>query len=407
MPHITPLFARQPIYNSKQQVVAYELLFRSPRSGNSAGKIDGDQATAQVLLKGFGEHDIDELTNGKKAYVNFTRNLLINPPSLPKNKLVIEVLENIEPDDEVIAALHILKKRGFTVALDDFLLTQETEKFVPFADFIKVDVLQITGEKLKQHVEHLKRYQAKLIAEKVENHDVMQECLALGFQFFQGYFLCKPEIVTGVSISESKQSVLKLISQVNNPEVEIEDLVKTIAVDPALSYKVLRLINSSAIGLQKHIESLNQALTLLGITAIRNWATFLLLANNDTKPRELCVITMCRAKFCEIIGTQLGGRSLGESCFTVGLLSNIDAFMDIPMEEVLQRLKLAEPIENALLKKEGELGKILQVVTFYERGLWAKINWAFLREKGIQANQVNMFYGNSIIWATQMVGSNV
>jgi len=403
----TPLFARQAIYNHKQEVVAYELLFRSANSGNAAGKIDGDQATAKVLLKGFGEHSFEELTGGLKAFVNFTRKLLLDPPRLPKNKLVIEVLEDITPDSEVLTALDKLKSRGYKIALDDFLLNNETQKFVPFADYIKVDVLNMQKKELESHTKKLKTHNKILIAEKIEDHETMQYCIDLGFKYFQGYFLCKPEIVTGVNISESKQLVLKLINQVNDPEVEIDDIVRTIATDPALSYKVLRLINSSAMGLPRKIESLNQAVTMLGITAIRNWATFLLLANDDSKPKELCVITMCRAKFCEALGTEIGGRQLGDACFTVGILSNIDAFINMSMQEVLKRLNLATTIEDALLNKQGELGKILEVVVAYERGHWAKVDWAFLRSQGMQANQANMLYGNSIIWATQMVGMTV
>lgn len=406
MAEVVPLFARQPIFDRSYEVVAYELLFRQSHT-NAANFTDGDMATAQVLLKVFGENQIQEVIGNHKAYVNYTKKLVCTPPPLPSKQLVVELLEDIEVDDDILSGLSALKKAGYQIALDDFELNDATEKLLEFADIIKLDVLTRSIKELNGLVNQLQPYKKRLLAEKVEDHQTMQHCLDLGFELFQGYFLCKPQIIQGVAISEGKQAILKLISVLNDPKVEFETVIQTIATDPSLSYKILRLVNSSAIGLPRQIDSLTQAVTLLGLTAIRNWATYLLMANTSDKPRELCVISMCRAKFCEMVCHAIGGRSLAEAGFTVGLLYNLDAFLDMPMRELMERLRLSDTIKEALLEKQGVLGRILENVLCFERGAWDSIEWQFLEHNKLAPKEINTIYGTSISWATETVNSQV
>lgn len=404
MADTVPLYARQPIFNRRRDVVAYELLFRGG-GGNQAVFPDGNMATAQVLLKVFGENDIHDVIGEHKAFVNYTRTLICTPPPLPSRQLVVEVLEDIRADDEVLAGLKRLREAGYQIALDDFLVTPDTLAMVKYADYIKVDVLALSTAELHKIATRLRPLGKTLLAEKVETHEMMSLCEQLGFELFQGYFLCRPEIIKGVAVSEGKQAVLRLIAVVNDPDVEMQEIITTIATDPSLSYKMLKLVNSSAIGLSRKIESLGQAVTLLGLRAIRNWATFLLMANASDKPQELCVISMCRAKFCEQLGIKAGGRALGDACFTVGLLSNLDAFLDLPMEKLLEKLKLSDEISAALLERHGTMGDILSLVSHYERGNWQEVNWTLLADMGVEAADINQCYSHSVAWASESVSS--
>ncbi|MFK7737603.1 MAG: EAL and HDOD domain-containing protein [Pirellulaceae bacterium] len=403
MPASVPLFARQPIFDRENAVQAYELLFRH-NDENRAVVIDGDQATSTVLLHSFGEYQFEEFIGDCKAYVNYTRNLLLNPPPLlPKHKVVVEILEDIEPDAEVLRGIARMRDEGHLIALDDYVLTKNTAQFLEFASIVKIDVLQLGEAEVRDLVDELKPHNLTLLAEKVENHEVMEMCIDLGFDLFQGYYLCKPKIVRGVKITENKQSVLRLISALNNPDIQVQKVVEIIGLDPTLSYKILRLVNSSAVGLARKIDSLSQAVALLGLQAIKSWVTFLLMANNDDKPQELGVLSLCRAKFCELIGKEIGGRVLGEACFTTGLLSSLDAFLDTPLDEIVSTLNLTESMNDALLNGGGEAGMVLQIVENYQRGNWDAIDWSKVEKFGVDPQAINRLYGESVVWATQLI----
>ena len=400
----SPLFARQPIFDRNNNVVAYELLFRHS-DANYAKYVDGDHASSHVLLNVFGSQSLEHVLGDKKAFINYTRNLLISPPPLPQKQIVIEVLEDIEADEKIIAGLKKLKEDGYEIALDDFFLNRDTKKMLRYADIIKVDVLAVAGKRLEKYVEILKPLNLKLLAEKIEDYSMLETCKALGFDYFQGYFLCKPEIIRGARVTASRQSALRLIATLNDVDVVYEKLVETISTDPGLSYKILKLVNSPAIGVTTKIESLAQAVTLLGLNQIKNWATFLLMASSDDKPKELCVITMCRAKLCELAGRAIGNADFGQSCFTIGLLSNLDSFLNMNLSDLVAQLKLSEKVENALLNKLGDEGQLLFNVCLYERGNWAEVDWEYLASKNILPEQMNEWYMQSISWAINLVQS--
>ena len=401
----TPLFARQAIYNKDREVIAYELLFRHS-DVHYRGTIDGDHATSNVLLNVFGERRIEDFIGSKKAFINFTQNLLGETPPLPNKRLVIEVLEDIPATDEVLNNLKQLRDNGFDLALDDFFITEDTKKMIKYASIIKVDVLALSRSQLNKYVEFLKPFNIMLLAEKVEDHEMMNYCIELGFDLFQGYFLCKPEVVKGLKISEGRQSIIQLLSKLNNPDTPFDDVVKTIATDPNLSFKILKLVNSSAMGLPRTIESLNQAVTLLGMNAIRSWANFLLLANAGDKPKELSSITMSRARFCELLGHHIEGRELSESAFTTGVLSTIDAFLDTSKEELFKQLTLSKSIEYALRSQQGLLGTILKIALDYERGAWQTLDWDKLHEYGLSQEKMNTIYMDSTTWAMDAIHAN-
>lgn len=402
MSSYTPIFARQPIFNGDLDVIAYELLFRQSNK-NHAAVVEGDLASSQVLNNAFIENRIADVLGKKHAFINFTRNLLVAPPPLPAKQLVIEVLEDIEADKEVMEGIVSLRKQGFKIALDDFEITESTKRMLPLAHIVKVDVLAHDDAGLLKITKLLKPFKVKLLAEKVETHDMLKKCQDFGFDWYQGYFLSKPQIVKGVKVSQGRQAILQLISTITNPKVEVDEIVEAIASDLRLSYKFLQLVNSPAVGLSTQVGSLTQAITLLGIDKVRSWATFFLMANNDDKPRELCVLSLSRAKFCELLTSKIQDANMGETAFTVGLLSNIDAFLDMPMDKIVKELNLSTPIEVALIQQEGLIGEILRCAAWYEKGEWTKVDWKLLSKHKFTSKQLNQYYTESVTWASQTV----
>jgi len=399
MAELLPLLARQPIFNRKMQVVAYELLCRSTEMIN--GKFDdGDMASSQVLLHTFTELSINSVVGDHLAFINFTRTLLLTPPPFDKKQLVVEVLEGQRVDAQMLHSLKVLREQGYTIALDDFELSSETEGLVPYADIIKLDVLQLSAEKILEHIAYLKPLGITLLAEKVETYEMLEFCKEAGFDLFQGYFLARPKIIKGRKITENKQAVLQLLSILHDPEVSLDKVERLISHDPMLSYKLLRLVNSAAYALPRTIESLRQAITLLGLNIIKNWINLLAMANLGDKPLELSIAALTRARMCEVIATTMNTKPRQDSFFTVGLLSTLDAFMDVPLEILLGNISLSVQLNEALLKHLGDEGKVLDIVEHYERAEWDMIDWNYLAARNIDPDRLSHIYLDALQWVS-------
>lgn len=404
MTEAIPLLARQPIFDGNMQVVAYELLCRNSDLKFIAST-DGDAASSQVLLNAFTELSIEQVVGTHKAFVNFTRTLLSSPPPFNRQKLVIEVLEGQRVDASMLHSLKQLREQGYTIALDDFELDENSENLVAYADIIKLDVLSLSPEKLQHHIDYLKPFGITLIAEKVETYEMFEQCKALGFDLFQGYFLAKPRVITGRKISENKQSVLQLLSALHDQDAPIEKIERMIARDTLLSFKLLRLVNSAAFGLSRDVESLRQAIMLLGLNKLRNWVNLLALSNLSGKPHELSVAALTRARMCEMIATKMKQRNRPDSYFTVGLLSTLDAFLDSPLEELLGNLSLSEALNSAMLTHSGPEGMVLQVVQAHEQGHWQDIDWEHLLELGVTPDLIAEIYVDSLHWVAETMNT--
>lgn len=394
-----PLLARQPIFDMDMNVFAYELLCRDSHE-NRANIIDGDKASSQVLLRTFTDLSIVDVVGEHKAFINFTRNLLLNSPPFSRTQLVVEVLEDQLIDNKMLAALGQLRAQGYTIALDDFTLNNNSVKMLEYADIIKLDVLALSDAELEYHVKYLKPLGVKLLAEKIETYEMLDRCKNMGFELFQGYFLSHPQIMLGKKYAESRQIIVQLLAQLNDPRTDIEQIEQIISQDPVLSYKLLKLINSAAFHFVCKIESLRQAITLLGLIQVRSWITLLSMANIDGKPRELSVTTMVRARFCQTLGEAMSGVKRGDTYFTVGLLSTIDAFMDSPLDDLLSKISISDVLTNALLHHQGLEGKVLEVVKLYENARWEEIDWEMLEASGVDQSALSHFYTESLVWVT-------
>jgi EAL and modified HD-GYP domain-containing signal transduction protein len=387
---------RQPIYNRQLDVIAYELLFRSGES-NQAGFLDGDQATSQLVLNTFMEIGLETIVGQKPAFINLTRDFILHDYSqvFPADRVVMEVLEDITIDDQLIEAVRGLSAQGYTIALDDFIYHESLHSLVEIADIIKVDILALDRAALQEHVTILGHYDVKLLAEKVETQDDFKYCSDLGFDFFQGYFFCKPEVIKGHRIPANRLVILQLLAKLQNPETEFGELEQIVSRDVSLSYKLLRIINSALYSLPRQVDSLRQALLMLGTRFITSWVSLIILSGIDDKPHELMITAMTRAKMCELLAMALGHRSQ-ESFFIVGLFSALDALMDSPMEEVLESVSLSDEIRAALLEYEGILGASLHCVLAYERGNWHEVHCP-----GLDHRAITDAYLGAIAWTTK------
>lgn len=399
MSELLPLLARQPIFNRSMKVVGYELLCRSSDI-NRAEFDNPDSASSQVLLNTFTELSLESVVGKQKAYINFTRALLTTPPPFDRRQLVLEVLEDQQVDRDLLDCLEQLKAQGYTIALDDFQLSEQTRPLLDYADIVKLDVLQLDEPALSNHIEHLRPRGHTLLAEKVETYEMLERCKTLGFDLFQGYFLARPKILKGRKITESKQAVLRLLAALHDPEVSITEVEQFLSQDPILSYKLLRLVNSAAFALPRTIESLRQAITLLGLDIIKNWVNLLAMANLGEKPRELSVAALTRARMCEKLGEIIHSSRREDAFFTVGLLSTLDAFMDAPLDVLLGNLSLSTELREALLHHTGREGKVLSTVACYEQGEWDQIDWDYLAAQGIGPERLAQTYLDTLQWVS-------
>jgi EAL and modified HD-GYP domain-containing signal transduction protein len=364
--------ARQPIFNVNLKVVAYELLFRAGLE-NVFPNVDGDKATSSVISDSFLTMGLDTITEGCPAFINFTRHVLLEGYAhlFPKKNMVVEVLEDIEPDTEILDAVHKLKSEGYKIALDDYTGSPVTEPLIPFADVVKVDFIQTTPEQQKAFADRFRSMKISLLAEKVETSEEMEYGKSIGYRLFQGYFFCKPKVLTGKRVPESKLTKLQLLHTVNQGDIDFTKTEEIIRLDAGMSYKLLRYINSAYFGLRREVDNIKQALVLLGQRNLRKWASLMACTSlGEGKSTELLATAVTRARFCELLAELIGDSSRSDDLFLMGLLSTIDALLDMPMEKALEQIPLSEDLKSALLDKPGQLRNLLELVKGYETGDW-------------------------------------
>lgn len=368
--------ARQPIFNHRKKLLAYELLFRDG-TANYVPSIDGDIATSTVLSNTFFAIGMDTLLGGKLSFINFTQNLLTQkiPLLLPKQSTVVEILEDIRPTADLIEACREMVQQGYTIALDDFVYTPELDPLISLANIIKFDFRASTIETIESYLKRLpKKQRPILLAEKVETYEEYQAAKDMGFSLFQGYFFCKPEIVQGKEVPGTHQNLMQIIVEVNNPTFKFDNIEKLIAPDVNLSYRLLRYINSAFFAKSQRISSIKQALVYMGQKEIRRFVSLIGISNLASgKPDELIRAACIRAKFCEQLSELSPMKVLEAELFTLGLFSLIDAILDQSMEKVMAALPLSDNIKSALVHGNGELIGYLRLVESYEKGQWDQV----------------------------------
>jgi EAL and modified HD-GYP domain-containing signal transduction protein len=385
------LVARQPIFDERLNVVGYELLFRGGEAGDAI--IDSpDGATAAVLLNSLTEIGLDSLVGNKPAWVNLSREFVLAglAQALPAERVVLEILEDQVVDEELVRAIRDLKRHGYRIALDDFQYSVEIDPLLPLADVIKLDLLALGRDGLGRELGLVKPHGAIVLAEKVETREEFKHCAAVGCELFQGFFFCRPELVRGRRIDANRLALLELLAALEDPGADLRVLEGMITRDLGLSYRLLRYINSAFFGMRQQVRSVGHALAMLGLENLKQWAALSVFASVDGKPAELTVTALIRARFCQLTGPQ--SAPSGE-LFTLGLFSVIDALMDTPISDVLEKIPFAPDLRNALLTHSGEKGQLLECVIALEAG-------DFDRARAIVPS-AGEFYLHSLTWASQ------
>jgi EAL and modified HD-GYP domain-containing signal transduction protein len=387
---------RQAIYNRQLEVFAYELLFRSGVN-NYAVIDDGDRATSQVILNTFMEIGLEKIVGEKMAFINLTRSFILGSYlfPFPQTRIGLEILEDIHVDAGIIDSIRKLSAQGYLIVLDDFVYHEELRPLVEVADIIKLDILALGRAGVSDHMKILKKYGIEMLAEKVETQDDFEFCKKLGFHYFQGYFFCQPLVIKGQRIPVNRLAILQILSKLQDPDIDMQELEALVCQDASMSYKLLRCVNSSVYSLPAQVESIGQLLTILGQQGLKTWASLIALSSIDDKPHELLKTALIRAKMCELVAVAMKYHNK-ECFFTVGLFSVLDALMDVPMQKLLNTLPVSADISQALLQHQGVLGEALQCVLAYERGDWDNVTCF-----GLARNQITHAYLDAVSWADQ------
>ncbi len=398
--------ARQPILDIHQKVFGYELLHRSSRSGGYSAA-DGDLASMQLIGNTMLSFGPAKVLNGRVGLINFTRELLVSGLAhlLPADSFIVEVLESVEPDAEVIEACRELRRRGYRLALDDFVPTPELEPLISLAHIIKVDFLQTPAAVRRALVRRHAPAGILMLAEKVETAEDFAAARQEGFGYFQGYFFARPAILENKDIPPFKLNLLRLLAEVNQPECDFARLEQLLKPEVTLCYRLLRYVNSAAFTTLSAVTSIQQAMTLLGENRLRKWLTMAALpALASDKPAELVELSVLRARLCEALAVPagLGGRS--QDLFLMGLFSLLDAMIGRPLEELLDELGLPEDIQRVLLDKDSGKGgpaDVYRIVLASETSDWQSLAGAAAR-LNIPANRVSELFVESTAWCAEV-----
>jgi EAL and modified HD-GYP domain-containing signal transduction protein len=365
--------ARQPVFTAQKTIFGYELLFRIGLD-NVFPDIDGTTATSGVLANTFFSFGLDDILAEKPGLINFTRDLLVKqtPLLFPKEHIIIEVLEDIEPEPEVIQALKDFKDQGFRIALDDFVYDKKFDEMIDICDMIKFDLMETPLDTLAPlFTSILADRPITLLAEKVETHEEFEQAKAMGFDLFQGYFFSRPEILSKKEISANQITNLKLLCETGRKDPDFTAIENLIKKDVALSFKLLKFINSAYFHRPTPIDTIKDAITFLGSNELKKFISVVAISHlNPGKPNELIRSSVIKARMCEQCGTILKIRFNPDELFTIGLFSSMDAIMDMPMTDILSSITLSDRIKEALLGKDDQFQQLHDLVRHFEQGKW-------------------------------------
>ncbi|NLK93852.1 MAG: HDOD domain-containing protein [Clostridiales bacterium] len=362
--------ARQAIYNIDYEPVAYELLYRSTNENRFDSSIDGDTATMK-LISNCVSIGFKELIREKKAFINFTENLIINeyPTILPSEKIVIEVLEDVNASIKTINCLRNLKKKGYILALDDVTYKTEYWTFGPLFDIYKIDFRSTTYKERKDIILGIKVFNpnAKFLAEKIETEEEYEEAKGNNYSYFQGYFFSKPIVLSGQDMPIRNFTCFKIMTELVNDNYNIDRVEELIKTDVTISYKIIKMLNSAAFSFVQNVSSIKQAIMLIGKEELSKLLTVITISEMESNnEKEITRTTVVRARFCEKIAEHINSKWQSQS-FMAGLFSNIDLYIQKDMVTIIDELPIDEELKDALEGKDNEINRILRLVEAYER----------------------------------------
>ena len=403
MPNV--FLGRQPILDSELNMFAFELLFRSG-DWNSAQISDDFTATATVISHAFNEFGIEAALGPYRGFINVNESLLMSDviEFLPKEKVVLEILETVKVTKPLVERCRMLKSAGFTLALDD--VVEAAEEFVPLLDLVeivKIDILEVESKRLAKLASSMKKGRIRLLAEKVDSMEQFDHCKSLGFELFQGYYFAKPQIIKGKRLSHSELTLMNLLGLVMSDadEAEIETVLKE---NPTLSINLLRLTNSVACGVGRRITSLRSAITVLGRRQMQRWIQILLYSGgqaDENFPSPLLQLAATRGKIMEILSSKKD-REFQDNAFMTGIMSLMDTLLGMPLPEILASLPVSREVEDALARRSGELGKLLDLVETLEKGCGEDIVACIAEHGGLSLNDLNAAQMEALQWTNDM-----
>lgn len=397
--------ARQAIFNRKNTTIGYELLFRDGAKNGFPSHISSERATYRIIVENFLSLGRNPDVIHSRCFINFTYKSLLRmlPLSLPKAQIVVEILEDCPPTKALLDAVRALYRQGYIIALDDFVDDPSWHRFMAYVHIIKVDIQAQGVEQACQWVEQqlASGTRQQFLAEKIETMAEYQRCLQAGFRFFQGYFFSQPEITESRYISPEQTTALSLFQEVCKADPCFKSIERIIASDMTLSYKLLKFVNNHSTQLEVKIRSFHQALVYLGQERLRLFVSLIVASYiSGNKVKELVPLSMQRAQFCQQMSQHPRFAHLQEQGFLVGLLSLLDTLLDMPLHSLIEQLPLSEGVKNALLRREGEFGALLNLEEHFERANWQQIE-SISQHLGLKIHEVKEALMSAQQWSHQ------
>ncbi|WP_024370830.1 EAL and HDOD domain-containing protein [Exiguobacterium sp. ZOR0005] len=360
--------ARQPIFDQKLRVCGYELLYRRSEK-NIFEHVDDALATADVIHNAYLVFNFRELTEGTRAFINFPQNLIEGevPALLPRQSLVVEVLEHVEPTEKVLAALRSLRRKGYTIALDDFVFEEKYRPLIGLADIIKIDYQATPVDQQKRLIDAL-GHRVEFLAEKIETPLEYETAKKLGYKMFQGYFFSRPTVVHGAEVHPLRHTLVEVLKELDRPEPNFRRIAGQIERSVDLSYKMLRSVNTVYQKGRHTIQSIEQAVARIGLDEMRRWSYLMLLREMQTsESKELIKQSVIRGKMMELIADDTVPAVTPFDAFITGIFSSLDVILDETMTSLVAELPVEPVVKEALLGKPNKLRELLDAVTAYER----------------------------------------
>lgn len=398
--------ARQPILTRDKELYAYELLFRDGIV-NAFPDIDGNEATSRIIEGSQFSYGLDDFLGDKLGFINFTLPTLLKkfPSMLPKEQVVIEILETVQPSKQLLTECQELKANGYIIALDDYIHKSVWRHFYPYIDIIKIDLLSTSIDTINEVKLAIQDFpHIKLLAEKVETNEAYKMAMDMGFSYFQGYFFAKPEMLQAKALSPAQVTLVELLYETSKADVDLRKITQIFERDVNLSYKLLRYSNSAIFKRRAEVETIKHALVVLGQTELKKFLSLLFTSNmSKDKPAELMRMSMTRARFCEELAT-IHGKVDTSKAFLTGLMSLMDAILNEPIEAVMAKLPLAAEIKQALIDKTGILADYIALIAFYEAAQWQDAN-AIIEQLKLAKDKVPNAYHTAVQWANEQMSA--
>lgn len=393
--------ARQPIFDAARRVRFYELLYRHG-AGETAGFEDEDEATAELLAATMVEIGVERIARHKKLFVTLSRNYLLGHWPVPVDAALLGICipAALARDPEVVDAAARWRRQGVVLTLDAALYTPGLDPMLALVQYVKLDASLLGAQQLGAQVAALRRFDVRLVATRVETQRRYEFYRQLRFDLFQGYFFARPQLLKGRQLPTNQANLLRVLGEVQDPAVSIEQLESLIQRDVTLSVKLLRYINSAFFGMPRKFESIREAIVYLGLKQLRVWVSLVLMSGAAGQPPELSRLSLMRAKSCELLAMASRDAAEPAACFMAGLFSTLDGLFQSSLEQILAGLPLSEELTAALLRHEGPIGEILAFVLAHEREPGAGADGLSL-----PAEEINRCYATALAWADDTMGA--